>query len=129
MTPAPIVLYLSPLQCMIRFLPAFYIRGHVTHRPNVLVEISSVSTLSYSQLFPFSFDDYISMLLTSILTLYNNYTLGCILALYGRTMHIATFKLYLQGRYAHVLCEKRGIPVINTHITLITFTSIAQTAL
>ena len=115
-----------------RFLPVFYIGGHVTHRPiqtNVLVEIISVR--SYSQLFQFSFDDYVtlhnlSMLLTCIVTLYNNYTLGCMLALYGRTMHIDTLKPYLQHRYAHALREKRGIPVMNTHITLTTFTSIAM---
>ena len=51
------------------------------------------------------------------------------LALYGPTMHVATLKPYLQDRYAHALSEKRGIPVMNAHITLTTFNSIAQTAL
>ena len=40
-----------------------------------------------------------------IVTLYNNNTLGCMLALYGPTMHVATLKLYLQDRYAHALRE------------------------
>ena len=55
------------------------------------------------------------MLLTCIVILYNNYTLGCMLALYGPTIHVATLKPYLQNRYAHALRRKWGIYTCHEH--------------